>query len=151
MSNRRWAMQFLGRQLSLGILKTRKSILRRISPLQQPLHLHYDPKQWVSLVEYSFMFSQKVTRQWTDADQTEPSSLHSCYCISGEEENCSNKEWLDAWKDVKLERESSVATTTQAVEEMEAIPLDTAVRVADLAAKDSVVAIAAADNPDYDY
>ena len=34
---------------------------------------------------------------------------------------------------------------------MEAIPLDTAVRVADLAAKDSVVAIAAADNPDYDY
>lgn len=78
---------------------------------------------------------------------------HSCYCIgciSGEE-NCSNKEWLDAQKDVKLERESSVATTTQAVEEMEAIPLDTAVRVADLAAKDSVVAIAAADNPDYDY
>lgn len=79
---------------------------------------------------------------------------HSCYCIdciSGEEENCSNKEWLDAWKDVKLERESSVATTTQAVEEMEAIPLDTAVRVADLAAKDSMVAIAAADDPDYDY
>lgn len=78
---------------------------------------------------------------------------HSCYCIdciSGEE-NCSNKEWLDAWKDVKLERESSVATTTQAVEEMEAIPLDTAVRVADLAAKDSMVAIAAADDPDYDY
>ena len=34
---------------------------------------------------------------------------------------------------------------------MEAIPLDTAVRVADLAAKDSVVAIAAANNPDYDY
>lgn len=34
---------------------------------------------------------------------------------------------------------------------MEAIPLDTAVRVADLAAKDSMVAIAAADNPDYDY
>ena len=79
---------------------------------------------------------------------------HSCYCIdciSGEEENCSNKEWLDAWKDVKLERESSVATTTQAVEEMEAIPLDTAVRVADLAAKDSVVAIAAANDADYDY
>ena len=31
---------------------------------------------------------------------------------------------------------------------MEAIPLDTAVRVADLAAKDSVVAIVVADNPD---
>lgn len=34
---------------------------------------------------------------------------------------------------------------------MEAIPLDTAVRVADLAAKDSVVAIAAANDADYDY
>ena len=47
----------------MRILKTRKSILRRISPLQQPLHLHHDPKQWVSLVEYSFQFPQKVTRQ----------------------------------------------------------------------------------------
>ena len=52
---------------------------------------------------------------------------------------------------MKLERESSVARTRQAVEETEANLLDTAVRVADLAAKDSVVAIAAANDPDYDY
>ena len=50
-----------------------------------------------------------------------------------------------------MERESSVATTRQAVEETEASLLDTAVRVADLSAKDSVVAIAAAGDPDYDY
>ena len=78
----------------------------------------------------------------------------SCYCldcISGEEENCSNKEWLDDWQEVKLERESSVATTRQAVRETEATLLDTVVRVADLATKDSVVAIAAADDPVYDY
>jgi len=78
----------------------------------------------------------------------------SCYCldcIGGEEENYTNKEWLDDWKDVKLDRESSVARTRQAVEETEANLLDTAVRVADLAAKDSVVAIAAANDPDYDY
>lgn len=58
---------------------------------------------------------------------------------------------MDDWQDVKLERESSVATTRQAVEETEANLLDTAVRVADLTAKDSVVAIAAANDPDYDY
>lgn len=58
---------------------------------------------------------------------------------------------MDDWQDVKLERESSVATTRQAVEETAANLLDTAVRVADLAAKDSVVAIAAANDPDYDY
>ena len=51
---------------------------------------------------------------------------------------------------MKLEKKSSVARTRQAVEETEA-NLDTAVRVADLAAKDSVVAIAAATDPDYDY
>lgn len=78
----------------------------------------------------------------------------SCYCldcIGHDEENCSNKEWVDDWREVKLERESSVATTRQAVEETEASLLDTAVRVADLSAKDSVVAIAAAGDPDYDY
>lgn len=64
-----------------------------------------------------------------------------CYCfdcISGEEESCSNKEWLDDWQEVKLERESSVATTRKAVRETLATLLDTAVRVAGLAAKDSV-------------
>ena len=30
----------------------------------------------------------------------------TCYCIDcicGEEDQCSNKEWMDEWKDVKLE------------------------------------------------
>ena len=78
----------------------------------------------------------------------------SCYCldcIGGEEENCRNKEWVDDWQEVKLERESSAATTRQAVEETEASILDTAIRVADLATKESVIAIAAANDPDYDY
>jgi hypothetical protein len=52
---------------------------------------------------------------------------------------------------VTLERESSVSTTRQAVEETETILGDTAVRIADLATKGSIVAIAAADDPDYEY
>lgn len=52
---------------------------------------------------------------------------------------------MDDWQEVKLERKSSVARCCQAS------LLDTAVRVADLAAKDSEVAIAAADDPDYYY
>ena len=78
----------------------------------------------------------------------------TCYCIdciSGDEGNCSNKEWMDDWKEVRLERESSIATTRQAAEETEAALGDTAVRIADLAAKGSVVAIAAADDPDFEY
>ena len=78
----------------------------------------------------------------------------TCYCIdciSGDEGNCSNKEWMDDWKEVRLERESSIATTRQAAEETEATLGDTAVRIADLAAKGSVVAIAAADDPDFEY
>ena len=78
----------------------------------------------------------------------------SCYCldcIGGEEEGCSNKDWVDDWREVKLERESFVATTRQVVVDSEANLLDTAVRIADLAASGSVVAIAAADDPDYEY
>ena len=78
----------------------------------------------------------------------------TCYCIdcnSGDEGNCNNEEWLDDWKEVRLERESSVATTRQAAEETEATLGGTAVRIADLAAKGSIVAIAAADDPDFDY
>ena len=51
---------------------------------------------------------------------------------------------MDDWQEVKLERGSSVASCCQAS------LLDTVVRVADLAAKDSVVATAAAQDPDYD-
>jgi len=49
---------------------------------------------------------------------------------------------VDDWQEVKLERGSSVAGCCQAS------LLDTVVRVADLAAKDSVVATAAAHDPD---
>ena len=72
-------------------------------------------------------------------------------CIGGDEGKCSNKEWMDDWKEVILERESSVATTRQAVQDTEATLGDTAVRIADLAAEGSVVAIAAADDPDFEY
>ena len=78
----------------------------------------------------------------------------SCYCIdciNGEEEHCTNKEWVDDWREVRLERESSVATTRQAVEEAESTLGDTAVCIAYLATKGSIVAIAAADDPEYEY
>lgn len=78
----------------------------------------------------------------------------TCYCIDcigGDEGKCSNKEWMDDWKEVILERESSVATTRQAVQDTEATLGDTAVRIADLTAEGSVVAIAAADDPDFEY
>ena len=68
----------------------------------------------------------------------------TCYCIdcnSGDEGNCNNEEWLDDCKEVRLERESSVATTRQAAEETEATLGGTAVRIADLAAKGSIVAM----------
>ena len=56
------------------------------------------------------------------------------------------------WKEVTLERESSVATTREPAEETEATLGDITVRIADLAAKGSVVAIAAAaDDPDFEY
>ena len=78
----------------------------------------------------------------------------TCYrldCIHGDETNCSNKEWLDAWKEVKLPRETSAATTRQSSAETDAALGDTAVRIADLATEDSVVAIAAADDAAYEY
>lgn len=55
----------------------------------------------------------------------------TCYCIDcigGDEGKCSNKEWMDDWKEVILQRESSVATTRQAVQDTEATLGDTAVR-----------------------
>ena len=56
---------------------------------------------------------------------------------------------MDIWKEVRLERESPIATTRQAAEETKATPGDTAVRIADLAAKGSLVATAAADDLDH--
>ena len=77
----------------------------------------------------------------------------SCYCtscISGDEANCFNKEWLDEWKEVDVPRESSTATTRQSSEVL-AVDHDTAAHIADLAAKDSIVAIAAFEDPDFDF
>ena len=58
---------------------------------------------------------------------------------------------MDDWREVRLEMKSSVATTRQTIEETEATLGDAAVRIADLAAKGSVVATAAADDPDFEY
>ena len=78
----------------------------------------------------------------------------SCYCIgcvTGAEETCNNKAWLEDWREVKIERDSTVATTRQAVDTMEATLGETAVKIADTATKDSIVAVAAGDDPDYEY
>ena len=77
----------------------------------------------------------------------------SCYCIScivNDEENCTNKAWLDEWKLVELTREGDVATTRQATE-APILDHDTASYIADLASKGSTVAIAAEDDPVYDF
>ena len=77
----------------------------------------------------------------------------TCYCfacINGDEKRCSNKGWLDDWNCIYIERESFAATTRRTAEETEAFQGDTAVRIADMATKGSTVAVAAADDPDYD-
>ena len=78
---------------------------------------------------------------------------HSCYCIScilDDEENCSNKAWLDDWKEVLVSRDGSVATTRQTTQEF-GLDQGTASHIADLAVKGSTVAIAADDDPMYDF
>ena len=77
----------------------------------------------------------------------------SCYCINcivNDEEKCTNKAWLDEWKQVELAREGDVATTRQAAE-TPVLDQDTASYIADLANKSSTVAIAAEDDPVYDF
>ena len=77
----------------------------------------------------------------------------SCYCINcivNDEEKCTNKPWLDEWKQVELAREGDVATTRQAAE-TPVLDQDTASYIADLANKSSTVAIAAEDDPVYDF
>ena len=76
----------------------------------------------------------------------------SCYCVScivEDEENCSNKAWLDNLKEVTICRDGSVTTTRQAAEQP-ILDRDTASHTADLAVKGSTVAIAADDDPMYD-
>ena len=77
----------------------------------------------------------------------------SCYCdncIVEDEENCANKAWLDDWKEVSICRDGSVAATRQATE-TSILDHDTAGHIADLAVKGSTVAIAADDDPMYDF
>ena len=77
----------------------------------------------------------------------------SCYCISwipDDEENYSNKAWLDDWKEVLVSRDGSVATTRQTTQEF-GLDQGTASHIADLAVKGSTVAIAADDDPMYDF
>lgn len=72
------------------------------------------------------------------------------YCIVNEEEECTNKVWLDEWKQVELARGGDVATTKQAGE-APVLDQDTASYIADLSNKDSTVAIAAEEDPVYDF
>jgi len=77
----------------------------------------------------------------------------SCYCIScilNDEESCTNKAWLDKWKEVDISRDGSVATTRQATE-APIVDHDTASHIADLVEKGSTVAIAADEDPMYDF
>ena len=67
-----------------------------------------------------------------------------------DELNCLNKDWLDEWKEVSILREATAATTRQESEIL-VLDHDTALHIADLAGKDSTVAIAAIDDPMYDF
>lgn len=61
-------------------------------------------------------------------------------------------EWVDEWKEVELSREPCTAVTWQASKEAnQLLPHDTLTRMADLAGKGSVVAVAAKDGLAYDY
>ena len=78
----------------------------------------------------------------------------SCYCydcLSGDPASCNMGEWVDEWQRVEIAREPSTAVTRQASEEASILPRDTSIRLADLAGKDSIVAVAAEDDPSYDY
>lgn len=80
--------------------------------------------------------------------------LRSCYCcdcLSGDPASCNMGEWVDEWQRVEISREPSTAVTRQATEEANILPQDTSIRLADLAGKGSIVAVAAEDDPSYDY
>lgn len=62
-------------------------------------------------------------------------------------ESCANSEWVDD----KIDRERSPAATRHAQEDTVAVTTDTAVKIADLAAAGSVVAVAADADFSYDY
>ena len=75
----------------------------------------------------------------------------ACYChdcLAGRYNRCENMEWVDDWKEVKLAREPS-GSTTRAAEDV--TTTEQSVQLADLATKDSIVAVAAEDDSHYDY
>lgn len=67
-----------------------------------------------------------------------------------DEEKCLNKEWLGNWKGVNIEREPYTTTTRQTTDTT-AVDKDTACHIADLATRESTVAIAAYEGPVYDF
>lgn len=78
----------------------------------------------------------------------------SCYCLDCLLEtgnSCENSEWVDDWEELNIEREASPATTRNAQNNTEQVTTDTAVKIADLAVKGSVVAVAAESDSSYDY
>ena len=78
----------------------------------------------------------------------------SCYCydcLSGDAASCNVGEWVHGWQRVALSREPSTAVKRQASEEANILPCDTSIRMADLAGKGNIVAVAAEDDPSYDY
>jgi len=66
-------------------------------------------------------------------------------------ESCANSEWVDDWKELKIDREPSPAATRHAQKDTVAVTTDTAVKIADLAVAGSVVAVAADADSSYDY
>ena len=66
---------------------------------------------------------------------------NSCYCTSCilDDENCSNKAWLDDWK-ITVSREDSVATTRQTTQKF-GLDQGTASHIVDLAVRGSTVAL----------
>ncbi|XP_031553522.1 uncharacterized protein LOC116290592 [Actinia tenebrosa] len=78
-------------------------------------------------------------------------SCYCCSCVDNNGKECANKQWVDDWREVKLERESSAATTRQAASETDTDFEERAFRIADLATKGSTIAIAAEEDPYYDF
>ena len=62
--------------------------------------------------------SQSGTLKFLAQQEKLPVRHQSCYCVCCivEEDNCTNKAWLDEWKDVSVSRDYTVAATRQATE-----------------------------------
>lgn len=77
----------------------------------------------------------------------------SCYCmdcLSGDADTCTQGEQVDSWKEVELPRESSSAVRQQTTE-VNQLRGNNFVRIADLADRGSVVAIATDEDHTDDY